>query len=263
MKVCLPMLVMLMASTSCSATPPSGTPGTIAVPAGQTVFVGRLTENVPLGVGNPSAYCLEDGKLYETASHRMEGVNVFGVGALVTLTGAAARDIVAVTGRLEHGLDKAVKAVGPCPKAYLEPEIMQMRSDWVSPECGFDLGRSTTAKLATLDYIVAERIARVELVEVLTKGPTARVRVRNPFDVELRDVTVVWHYETRSKGKPMGHEERTTLTLPAGASNVIEAEATLSAPPEHVARRGGGRLEWVELRKDDGPVHLRTLTILR
>lgn len=187
--------------------------------------IARLTVNQKLSPMFPSEYCLDDGNLYQGAAFRLGKVNVFGVDAeLAALKNAS---LVAVIGETKKGLDTQLKKLGPCPDGY-EPEMVQMRSDWVPPEGG---PRTTRATLAALPYQEGKQVIAVEMAEVVASDETSvRVRITNPFTLPLAGLRFVAHYEG-GRGKPMASYEARELPLGPGAELELALERQSGTEP--------------------------------
>lgn len=99
--------------------------------------------------------------------------------------------------------------------SYKEPPPQQLRSDWCSDECGFEVGRSSHAKLKTIPYYDVSHAAPVDLVSLVSKAagecsiavrrvlmcaraPRAditTVKLSNPFDSDIGGLEIAAHYE--------------------------------------------------------------------
>lgn len=177
--------------------------------------IGSLHKNQPLGIANPSEYCLEDGHIWQGAEYRLDRDNIFGV----DIDEALAGETVIVYGTAKKSLDSMVQKRGPCPPDYGAREsAQQIRSDWTSPECGFSIGRSTHAKLQELLYIEARAVFALEFIKRTgsdADAGTIEVEVHNPLATPLLDAEIVSHYEG-GRGKPQPRYERQKITLQPG-----------------------------------------------
>ena len=181
--------------------------------------VGALIGNRPLGMSNPSEYCLEDGHLWQGSKFRLDDENLFGVVIDPALVGKT----VIIYGTSKPSLDSMLVKGAACPPGYGDQEsAMQMRSDWTSPECGFTIGRSTHEKLRALSYLDAQAVFPVTFIESATSADDGSftVTVSNPLAAPIEGAEVVSHYEG-GRGKPQPRYERQAITLQPGESKQV------------------------------------------
>lgn len=186
-------------------------------------FVGVLSKNAMHSQTSPSAYCLEDGKLYRGADARVGDLNLFIDRDVSSLAGKP----VLARGSREPSLLDAVKEVGPCPNERPE-EHAQMRSDWVSPEGGF---RTKRDRLRDQPFLRATEVVAIDLGSMLDgSGERVIVELKNPFDRAMDGLRAVAHYEG-GPGKPMPRYEPVKLSLPPGGSQRLDLAARVEAGP--------------------------------
>jgi hypothetical protein len=192
------------------------------------MHVGELVANAPLSLKSPSEYCLPDGFLWRGADYRLGRTNLFDLEIDPALVGK----IVIVYGETRRGLaDKLVKGAR-CPAGYGERQsMMQMRSDWTSPECGFTIGRSTPEKLANLSYLQARAVFELEVFTKLAEVTEERVtlRIYNPFTRALEGAQLQLHYEYR-RGKPAAHFESQPIEIGAGQAETVTLARAIEIP---------------------------------
>ena len=210
--------------------------GLLRADAAEELFVGRLVRNVPKGIANPSEYCLDDGFLYQGASHRIGTTAVTFVGSQAP---AEASSSVVVFGKRSTDWRALLRKIGPCPEGYAaEEQEQQLRSDWVAPETGFTIGHTSWEKLQKIDYIQAAYVDPLECVSVagLEKGkPSFQLRFRNAFDVVLDKVPLTAFYDG-------------CFTKPGGTQEVVHSTAVAAGDtfaasfPKRLERQtAGGR----------------------
>lgn len=216
------------------------------------VFVGMLSRNASEDMTRPSEYCLEDGGLWQGAPFRLGRVNV--IGLPLDLGVVPFKKPVAVFGKREPSLDAAIRRVGDCPDGYgAEAERMQMRSDWVADEGGF---RTTHAKLAETPFIRATGYEITRVHQVLGKDDrVARVRFYNPFDEDLPELEVRFHYEG-GPTKPMPTFVDRKLALPSGENVVLEVPLTPTGKPLDEGNKRAKHLVGIHLRATVGNAEL-------
>lgn len=164
-----------------------------------------LRSSEPLALKHPSEYCLEDGFLYQGAQWHAGELKVhsplLSPGKLLAFQGKT----VVLAGILQKDMNAILVKKGPCPSDYGEEESRtQMRSDWVGEETGFQIGRSTREKLASLSYLELREIEKFDGIAVnfLERGRQWEVSLANTLGINLNDVEIVAHYEIY-RGKPM------------------------------------------------------------
>ncbi len=208
----------------------------------EELHVGTLIRNEALSMSAPSSYCLEDGQLYEGAGYRLGRVNVFGVDD--DLDDLGGNGPVVVFGTKRPGLDAKLEARGLCPEDF-EPQAVQMRDDWVAPEGG---PTTTRAVLHGLSYLQGVRVRRLTVAQFeRSDASTVRVRVRNPFSLNVASLAFVAHYEG-GPGKPVPTLVDRDLSLEPGQSTPLEFPRQLDGSEYRPERRGGSSLYSLELR---------------
>ena len=159
------------------------------------IYVGVLGKTYPLAWKNPSEYALEDGYLYKSTDYSLGEMNLLSTQDLSAFVGK----IVVVHALLDKDLNKILVKKGKCPEDYGRKENMvQIRNDWVGAETGFDIGRSTRAKLKHVPFL---RCCKIELFGGLkikhnTKQKELKIIFRNTFKQPLNGLRMVAHYET-------------------------------------------------------------------
>lgn len=189
--------------------------------------IGRLVRNVPLGLANPSEYMLEDGFLYRGAVWRINGINVVWqgrgtpeahAGKLVTFSGVRRTDLTAI-----------LKKIGKAPADYGQRESMvQLRSDWMAPETGFSVGRSTRARLQKTEYLIVNEIKPFTGLEVRVGKGTVEVLFRNTLGSPVKELVLTAQYEG-VMGKPGTWQDSRRLPelVPDGTARVRFAVTAL------------------------------------
>ncbi len=118
------------------------------------IFLGILHKTYPLALKCPSEYCLEDGYLYQSTNYAIGNVNFYY--EFKRDISSLAGKIVVARGRMLRGLNKILTKLGKAPEDYgKEQSMMQIRSDWVREETGFQIGHSTLEKLSQVSYFHA------------------------------------------------------------------------------------------------------------
>ena len=192
-------------------------------------IVGTATRNQPKGLANPSEYCV-DGRLYQGATYRLGALNLFGPLPPGDLDGQA----IVVHGHIKTGLWSKLAPGEPCAEDYGAAEsMMQLRSDWMAPETGFQVGRSTQEILERTAYIAFETLYPLDCGSISADATEAKVTVRNPFTVPLTSLQLVAHYERMGHGgKPMPEHRALALSLAPGATQ--DVVFPLEIPEEHL-----------------------------
>ncbi|WP_372365828.1 hypothetical protein [Candidatus Uabimicrobium sp. HlEnr_7] len=166
----------------------------------QIVFVGTLVKNEPLGLKNPSEYCLEDGHIYKGAKYRIAGKNIHSSNPqdLSSIYGKT----VIVYGKLVKDLNKILTKGEKAPEDYgREQSMMQIRSDWVTEETGFSVGRSTKKRLKRFSYIEYSKVEEFKGLQVEKSDNIITVTLKNTFENDIKDLSIIAHYEVVF-GKP-------------------------------------------------------------
>ena len=166
----------------------------------QVIFVGTLVKNVPLGMKNPSEYCLEDGHIYKGAAYRIGGQNIHSDKKqdLEHLAGK----VVIVYGKEVKDLNKILVKGKKAPEDYGRREsMMQIRSDWVTEETGFSIGRSTKEKLKNFSFIHYDKVEEFTGLQIQKNDSTVSVTFHNTLGQDIKDLEITAHYEVVF-GKP-------------------------------------------------------------
>ncbi len=173
----------------------------LPVKKGVDIKTGTLTKNVVLGLKNPSEYCLDDGNLYKGADYRINDINI--VFSNDVNTKKIAGKPVVLYGKLKKDMTKIIKKVGECPEDYgREQSMMQLRSDWMAPETGFSVGKSTFEILRNTYYFEVSKLYLYNGIKSYKdKSGNMNVTFTNLFEDQLEDVKITAHYET-TFGKP-------------------------------------------------------------
>ncbi|BBM85803.1 hypothetical protein [Candidatus Uabimicrobium amorphum] len=166
----------------------------------QVAYVGTLVKNVPLGMKNPSEYCLEDGYIYKGAAYRIAGMNIHS-DQQQDLSPLAGK-VVIIYGKVVKDLNKILVKGEKAPEDYgREQSMMQIRSDWVTEETGFSIGRSSKEKLKEFSFIHYSKVEEFTGLQVEENDTTVSVTFRNMFDRDIKDLQITAHYEVVF-GKP-------------------------------------------------------------
>lgn len=166
-----------------------------------SIQLGILTLNRPKSLKNPSEYVLEDGYLYKGADYRINGINILNM-SKKDLSDFGGKPVV-IYYRLKKDLNNILKKQDKAPEDYgKEESMMQMRSDWVSPETGFNIGRSTKEKLKKINYYEVYDIVPYSGVNISKADKSVNIEIRNDFDVTMTEIKVTGHYEG-GRGKPV------------------------------------------------------------
>jgi hypothetical protein len=211
------------------------------------VLVGMVRANSPRSARAPSEYVLEDGALWRGSNHRVGHTNVFDLDHELEpmLPGRA---LVAVYG--ERGsLDESLTRVGPAPGDYFDGLITpSLRDDWTSPECGFEIGRSTHGRLRELESWSGRTAVRLDdMIRLTAEGEQWRIQVANPFDGRLEGLTVTLQYE-KVVGRPLAPwEVEHALDVAPGEAWSVTAPTTLNDD-----RRGDHGLAYVRIEGQVG-----------
>lgn len=166
-----------------------------------SIQIGVLRQNVPKGLLNPSEYVLEDGYLYKGCDYRINGINIVDK-TKKDLDKWAGKPVV-IYYRQKTDLNQILVKDEKAPEDYgKEESMMQMRSDWVSPETGFQIGRTTKEKLKGISYYEVYDIVPYTGFKIKSDDTMTHLTIVNDFDVPMTDIKVTGHYEGGS-GKPM------------------------------------------------------------
>lgn len=180
-----------------------------APPAKQKLFVGVLKRTYPLSFKKPSEYCLEDGYLYKSADYK--------IGELF-LHSDSPQDLTAFEGKIvmawgqeEQDLTRIIVKKEKAPEDYgREAGMMQIRSDWVGEETGFNIGHSTHEKLKQVPFFRYTQIQEFQGIEVINEETQLQVKFTNTLEKVLTTVEIIGHYESTSRGKPSPYYDTKT-----------------------------------------------------
>ena len=213
---------------------------------GETVWIGILKANSKGSISAPSEYCIahegeedkpyheQTGHWYQGFEYRLGSTNLVGE-PLNKLGKIPPGRIFLVMGNLKKDLTLHLKKKGECKLSQIP--MVQMRSDWGSPECGGRPSISSMAKLRELSAISVRNLKPVEMVSSVHKNNMIVMTVSNPLKVELPELKVRVHYE-KGPGKP--RPEYKNLSLPPLAPGA-------SATVKFDAGRHGGRRDYRHL----------------
>lgn len=169
----------------------------------EIVFIGSLTKNKPLGLMNPGEYCLEDGYIYKGADYRIGKTNIYTENAedLSSLEGK----IVVIYGKMVTDLNKILVKGKKAPEDYgLMESSYQLRSDWVTEETGFSIGRSTHERLKNFSYLHYSKIEEFQGVLMTQDNSEITVKFTNTIAEKIDNLEILAHYES-VQGKPVPH----------------------------------------------------------
>lgn len=128
---------------------------------------------------------------------------------------------------------------------------MQMRNDWIRTRSGIRYDRSLKAPKHTLKANKLEPFAGLDF-QFDAKSDTIAVRLHNPFDQPLTDVTLVLHYEG-CYGKPGGVTKSHVLgTIQPGASTGISGQPAREMRPQ--GRGAEHVLQYVQVVSKGAPI---------
>lgn len=119
-----------------------------------------------------------------------------------------AHQFVIIQGSVHENLFEKLIRKNECPPNYGEKESnQQIRSDWVSAETGFTVGRSTSGKLKSIRYLEAAEIKPFSGFTLHKEAETESYTAvfKNTLQVPVNNLEIVAHYESHSFGKPMPH----------------------------------------------------------
>lgn len=176
------------------------------------VRVGILQKTYPLALKKPSEYCLEDGYLYKSTSYKIGDMNIHfekkeDVSALVG-------KVVLVYGKKDKDLNQIIVKQGKAPSDYgREASMMQIRSDWVGEETGFDIGHSSREKLKKVTFLRCSKIQEFKGLNVKRheKEGLVEVSFQNTLGEDVNNLEIIAHYES-VKGKPSPHYKKETFS---------------------------------------------------
>ena len=89
--------------------------------------------------------------------------------------------------------------------------MMQIRSDWVGEETGFEIGYTTKAKLKNKEYFELITIKAFKGVNVDDNKKEVNLSFTNNTGVQIKKMNVVGHYES-TRGKPVPYGETKSFT---------------------------------------------------
>ncbi|MBU1220465.1 hypothetical protein KKF34_09150 [Myxococcota bacterium] len=169
----------------------------------KTRYIGNLTKNSKYNYSAPDRYCIlkkdsSDGDLYNGFGWRMGKMNISGLSDQI-LSAISKSPAVEVIGTPVKDLTTVIKKSGKCNQQDIP--IMQMRSDWVSPECGNSIWITTLERLKSLYFIKANSASKSGFLSVLKQKSATKVTFRNDFGVLLNKISFRAHYESWP-GKP-------------------------------------------------------------
>ena len=172
------------------------------------IYIGRLNINSPLSLKYPSEYCLEDGYLYKSIPHRIGDINLYS-STPQKLDSFNGKSIIAY-GIYKKDLNQILKKSTKCPENYgRKQSMMQLRSDWVSKETGFRIGRSTKEKLKSFQYLEYSKITEFKGFNIVTSKNSKEIKVnfKNNLNTTLQNLSIIAQYESM-RGKPRPYFKR-------------------------------------------------------
>ncbi|HMV79067.1 MAG TPA: hypothetical protein PL048_00500 [Leptospiraceae bacterium] len=176
-------------------------------------YIMPIYKNLPLSLKNPSEYCLEDEKLYTGSEFRAGELNIFSADEKKPLK--ADFRFAVIVGKLKKDMNSKLKFKSECPAGYGEMESsQQLRSDWVSKETGFTIGRSSRDIMKEISYIEVQKISEYKGFELrrTKKYGYSSVYFKNSLSTEIPELTITAHYESKGKGKPYPDYRNKTYT---------------------------------------------------
>lgn len=176
-------------------------------------YIMPIYKNAPLSLKNPSEYCLEDEKLYTGSEYRAGELNIFSADEKKPLK--ADFKFALIVGKIKKDMNPKLKFKSECPTGYGEKESeQQLRSDWVSKETGFTIGRSTKDIMKDISYIEVQKISEFKGFELrrTKKYGYSSVYFKNSLNTEIPELTITAHYESSGKGKPYPDYRHKTYT---------------------------------------------------
>lgn len=224
--------------------------------AKQVVFVGTLVQNVPLGMKNPSEYCLEDGHIYQGAAYRIAGTNIHS-DKKQDLTHLAGK-VVIVYGKEVKDLNKILVKGDKAPEDYgRKQSMMQIRSDWVTEETGFSIGRSSKEKLKNFSFIDYDKVEEFTGLQIQKNDSTVTVTFSNVLGQDIKDLRITAHYEVVF-GKPSPRYSSNQLDhLYAGQSVTLTFPISFSAQrSKHHPRKRAAKYRDVIVNAHNDNLHI-------
>lgn len=169
----------------------------------KTRYIGNLTKNSKYNYSAPDRYCIlknnsDNGDLYNGFGWRMGKMNISGISDQA-LTAISKSPAVEIIGTPVKDLTTVIKKSGKCNRQDIP--IMQMRSDWVSPECGNEIWVTTLERLKSLYFIKAVSASKSGFLSITKQKTATKVTFRNDFGVLLNKISFRAHYESWP-GKP-------------------------------------------------------------
>lgn len=164
-----------------------------------TTIIATLTKNSQFSIFSPSHYCLSDeAMLYKGFDYRIGGTNVFYSGENIK---DFENSTIKLTGIYKKDLTQKITKSEKCNPLDYAP-MMQLRSDWTSPECGNKVGVSTKEKLKSLEYFEINTIEKTNFFEVKKeKSGKYYITINNILNSDIENLEIVFHYESLH-GKP-------------------------------------------------------------
>jgi hypothetical protein len=220
--------------------------------AGEGIWIGTLSKNSRHSIFAPSHYCVfaerqgvrkpalpfadrmgtggldynKPGTLYRGFDYRLGTTNLHSSTAQ-TLEKSAAWPLVVVKGKLQKDLTQRIQRLGDCH--YRDIPVMQLRSDWGSPECGSRLMATSMRRLQDLSYIQVRTIQNLPMLRAERYALGLRVTVHNILPFALPSMSLVAHFED-GPGRP--RKRLQTFKLPELASG---SQATVEIPAAEFA----------------------------
>lgn len=189
------------------------------------VWIGQLRENVVKDLRNPAEYCLEDGYLYKSTRYRVGSMNLY-LDPEQDLSHILGR-VVVVYGSMDRDLNKILVKMDKAPENYGDEEsMMQIRDDWVAPETGFSIGRSTVEKLKAVEFLRCGCLQKYPGFSIKAQQGKLDLVFKNVFAEDLHHVTLFAHYETIFAKPSPRHEYKEVEVLKTGQT------ASISVPWE-------------------------------
>ncbi|MBN2724344.1 MAG: hypothetical protein JXR95_09765 [Deltaproteobacteria bacterium] len=168
-------------------------------------FIGNLVKNSQYSVFAPDRYCIfprnsRNGKgiQYKGFDYRMGSLNIYGISSDL-LEKHRKYPAVEVSGVETQDLTRVITNTGSCSRNSIP--VMQLRSDWESPECGNSIQVTTMSKLRTLSYLNAKSIKKTEYMKFSRGKSFLTVKFRNIFGISTKPMGFHANYESYP-GKP-------------------------------------------------------------
>jgi len=189
---------------------------------------------------------LEDGYIYKGVNYSIAGGTHVYADVSLELEKYAGKTVL-VKGSFQKDLNRILIKGEKAPEDYgMKESMVQIRSDWVGKETGFNIGHSTKEKLKEVSYFqitsIEEYQGKISFIQK-NQRQTAFFIFENRLG-DIQNAEAVIHYETSGYGKPSPYYETVKI------KNLKKGQIFQKEIPFIVKIKGAGKEKYICLLRD-------------